>query len=338
MTTKNSATLVIAEIGVNHNGDVELAKKLIDAAKASGADVAKFQVFEAERLVTIDAPSAEYQTRNTGKEQHQLKLLQGLQLPTADFEALRHYCQEISIEFMASGFSGEDIDTIVSLGVQRLKIPSGEITNLPYLRAAASHKLPIILSTGMATLNEVQDSLVILEESGLDRSLVTVLHCTTDYPTALEDVNLLAMLTLRDELHVAVGYSDHTEGITVAPIAVGMGARVVEKHLTLDQLLPGPDHLASLEPSDFAAMVRDIRIVEKILGNGQKTPTKAEEANMLIARKSIVAARDIAAGEEFSADNLTTKRPGSGISPMEWDRVIGTKAARHFNADELIEL
>ena len=330
--------MVIAEIGVNHNGDVELAKKLIDAAKASGADVAKFQVFEAKRLVTVDAPSADYQTRNTGKDQHQLQLLQDLQLSTTDFGELKAYCEEIGIEFMASGFSIEDIETIVSLGVRRLKIPSGEITNLPYLRAAASHKLPIILSTGMATIDEVQDALVVFEESGMDRSLVTALHCTTDYPTHLEDVNLRAMLTLRDELHVAVGYSDHTEGITVAPIAVGMGARVIEKHLTLNQSLPGPDHLASLEPADFAAMVRGIRIIEKILGNGQKIPTRAEEANRLIARKSLVAARDIAAGEEFSADNLTTKRPGSGISPMEWDRMIGTKATRHYNADELIEL
>lgn len=338
MPTNHPATLVIAEIGVNHNGDVGLAKQLIDAAKASGADVAKFQVFEAERLVTVDAPSADYQTRNTGKDQHQLQLLQGLQLSTTDFEELRAYCETIGIEFMASGFSIEDIDTIVSLGVQRLKIPSGEITNLPYLRAAGSYKLPIILSTGMATIDEVQDALVVLEESGFDRSLVTVLHCTTDYPTAPDDVNLRALLTLRDELDVEVGYSDHTEGITVAPIAVGLGAGVIEKHLTLDQSLPGPDHRASLEPADFAAMVRDIRIVEKILGNGQKIPTKAEEANRLIARKSLVAAKDISAGEGFSADNLTTKRPGSGISPMQWDRVIGTKATRHFNADELIEL
>ena len=330
--------MVIAEIGVNHNGDVKLAKKLIDAAKASGADVAKFQVFEAERLVTVDAPSADYQTRNTRKDQHQLQLLQGLQLSTTDFRELRAYCEAIGIEFMASGFSTEDIDTIVSFGVQRVKIPSGEITNLPYLRAAGSLRLPIILSTGMATIDEVQDALVVLEESGLDRSFVTVLHCTTDYPTQLEGVNLLAMLTLRDELHVAIGYSDHTKGTTVSPIAVGMGARVIEKHLTLDQSLPGPDHLASLEPSDFAAMVREIRIIEKILGNGDKTPTKVEEANRLIARKSIVAARDIAAGEELSAENLTTKRPGSGISPMEWDRVIGTTATRHYNADELIEL
>ena len=338
MPTNHSATLVIAEIGVNHNGDVELAKQLIDAAKASGADVAKFQVFDAERLVTANAPSAEYQTRNTGKEQRQLQLLQGLQLSTADFKELRDNCQSKGIEFMASGFSVEDIDKIVSLGVQRLKIPSGEITNLPYLRAAASQKLPIILSTGMATIPEVKEALAVLEDSGLDRSLVTVLHCTTDYPTALEDVNLRAMLTLRDELHVAVGYSDHTEGITVPPVAVAMGARVIEKHLTLNQSLPGPDHLASLEPADFADMVRDIRIVEKILGKGQKTPTKAEEANRLIARKSLVAARDIAVGEEFSPDNLTTKRPGSGISPMEWDRVIGTIVTRHFNADEPIEL
>ena len=338
MPTTHPATLVIAEIGVNHNGDVELAKQLIDSAKAAGADVAKFQVFDAERLVTGDAPSADYQTRNTGKEQHQLQLLQDLQLSEANFHELRNYCALAGIEFMASGFSIEDIDTIVSLGVQRLKIPSGEITNLPYLRVAASHKLPIILSTGMATIDEVEDALVVFEESGLDVSLVTVLHCTTDYPTQLEDVNLQAMLTLRDELHVAVGYSDHTEGITVAPIAVGMGARVIEKHLTLDQALPGPDHLASLEPSDFANMVRDIRIVEKILGNGHKTPTKAEAANRLIARKSLVAARDIAVGDLFSADNLTTKRPGSGVSPMEWDRVIGTKATRRYNADELIEL
>ena len=330
--------MVIAEIGVNHNGDVELAKQLIDAAKASGADVAKFQVFEAERLVTVDAPSADYQIRNTGKEQHQLQLLQGLQLSKAHFEELRDYCQAIDFEFMASGFSVEDIDTIVSFGVQRLKIPSGELTNLPYLRAAGSHRLPIILSTGMATIDEVEDALVVLEASGLDRSLVTVLHCTTDYPTHIEDVNLRAMLTLRDELHVEVGYSDHTEGITVAPSAVGMGALVIEKHLTLDQSLPGPDHPASLEPADFAAMVRDIRLVEKILGNGQKSPTKAEDANRLIARKSLVAARDIPAGEEFSADNLTTKRPGFGISPMEWDKMIGAKATRHYSADELIDL
>jgi len=337
MPKSSPPCLVIAEIGVNHNGDLEMAKRLIDAAKEAGADAAKFQVFDAGRLVTGDAPSADYQIRNTGKEQQQFQLLKDLQLSTEDFSKLSDYCQAAGIEFMASGFSVEDIDIIVSLDVRRLKIPSGEITNLPYLRAAASHKLPIILSTGMATIDEVEDALIVLEDSGLERSLVTVLHCTTDYPTALEDVNLRAMLTLRDDLEVEVGYSDHTEGITVSPVAVAMGASVIEKHLTLDKSLPGPDHRASLEPSDFAAMVRDIRVVESILGAGDKRPTPAEEANRLIARKSLVASGTIAVGEKFSVDNLTTKRPGSGISPREWDRVIGTVATRHYNLDELIE-
>lgn len=337
MPTTHPATLVIAEIGVNHNGDVELAKQLIDAAKASGADVAKFQVFDAERLVTVDAPSADYQTRNTGKEQHQLQLLQDLQLSTADFGALRAYCEAIGIEFMASGFSIEDIDTIVSLGVQRLKIPSGEITNLPYLRAAGSYKLPIILSTGMATIDEVQDALVVLEESGLDKSLVTVLHCTTDYPTAPEYVNLRAMLTIEKELGTNVGYSDHSEGILVSSMAVALGAKVIEKHLTLDKNLPGPDHKASLNPTEFGEMVQGIRIVEEALGSEEKIPTEVETANRLIARKSIVASKPIEVGETFSPENVTTKRPGTGISPMEWDNIIGTLAKRNYSKDELID-
>ncbi len=338
MPSQSTTVLVIAEIGVNHNGDLDLAKKLIEAASVAGADVAKFQVFDASRLTTPDAPTADYQARNTGRDEGQLQLLENLQLSQSDFQELYEFCDRQGIEFMASGFSLEDLDIIASLGVRKLKIPSGEITNLPYLRAAGSSGLPIILSTGMATLDEVDEALNILEAAGCSREHVTVLHCTTDYPTALDDVNLRAMLTLKEELTIAVGYSDHTEGTLVSPVAVGMGAQVIEKHLTIDKSLPGPDHRASLEPSEFAEMVQQIRAVEKILGQGVKEPTDTERANQRVARKSIVAAENIGAGEDFSEKNITTKRPGSGVSPMKWDDVIGTRATRDYVKDELVEL
>lgn len=329
--------LVIAEIGVNHNGDVNLAKQLIDAAYRTGADVAKFQVFAAESLVTESAPAAEYQKRNISDDVSQYGMLKDLELSEADLQEIMRYCAQLGIEFMASGFSTEDVETIVSLGVGRLKIPSGEITNLPYLRAIAQHRLPTIMSTGMATLGEVLDAVSVLTESGLDRTQLTLLHCTTDYPAHYADVNLRVIPVLREKLNLSIGYSDHTVGTAIAGAAVALGATVIEKHLTLDRNLPGPDHRASLEPDEFSQMVNHIRAIELGLGNSEKKPTLAEEKNRLIARKSIVANRSIKRGEVLGQDNLSTKRPGSGVSPMAWDRICGQIAARDYVADELID-
>lgn len=329
--------LVIAEIGVNHNGDIKLAKQLIDAAHHSGADVAKFQVFTAQSLVTESAPAADYQKKNIGNDVSHYEMLKSLELSENNFEEIVRYCNRLGIEFMASGFSSEDVDTIVRLGARRLKIPSGEITNLPYLRKIARHGLPTVMSTGMATFKEVLEAVSALTESGLDRTQLTLLHCTTDYPTNYGDVNLRVIPVLREKLNLAIGYSDHTEGIAIAGAAVAMGATVIEKHLTLDRSLPGPDHRASLEPDEFSQMVNHIRAIELGLGGVEKKPTLAEEKNRLIARESIVANRSIARGEVLGEINLTTKRPGNGLSPMAWDRICGQIATRDYVADELID-
>jgi len=333
-----TATLIIAEAGVNHNGDLKLGKRLIDAAAQAGADLVKFQTFNAQRLATLYAPKAQYQTETTERSQSQLDMLSKLELTPQLHKALLAHCQKKAIGFFSTGFDIESVEYLAGLGLNRLKIPSGEITNLPYLRRVGSLGRPVILSTGMATLGEIESAIEILEKAGIKRSQITVLHCNTEYPTPMSDVNLKAMCTIREAFEVAVGYSDHTSGIEVPIAAVALGATVIEKHLTLDRNLLGPDHKASLEPDEFAAMVRAIRNIEAAMGDGIKRPSPSEEKNRLVVRKSLVAARPIRAGETFTEENVTVKRPGTGISPIRWDELIGRSAPRAFAADELIEI
>ena len=331
-------TLIIAEAGVNHNGDLSLARQLIDVAAEAGADMVKFQTFNADRLVTVQAKKADYQIQATGADESQHAMIRRLELTREMHEALIAHCKLRGIQFFSTGFDLESIDMLVGLGLDCFKIPSGEITNLPYLRHVGRYGKPIILSTGMATLGEIEAALEVLEQAGTLRERITVLHCNTEYPTLMADVNLRAMLTIRDAFGVAVGYSDHTRGIEVAIAAVALGATVIEKHFTLDRNLPGPDHKASLEPDELKAMVVAIRNIEQALGNGIKLPSASEAKNKATARKSLVAACAISAGEVFSETNLAVKRPGTGLSPMHWDEVLGRKAPRNFAQDELIEL
>ena len=331
-------TLIIAEAGVNHNGDLTLARRLIDVAAEAGADLVKFQTFSADRLVTVSARKADYQAQTTDAGESQHAMIRQLELTRDMHEALIAHCKSRGIQFFSSGFDQESIDMLVELGLDRFKIPSGEITNLPYLRHVGRYGKPVILSTGMATLGEIEAALDVLEQAGMSRGFITVLHCNTEYPTPMTDVNLRAMLAMRDAFGVAVGYSDHTVGIEVAIAAVALGAAVIEKHFTLDRNLPGPDHKASLEPDELSAMVAAIRNIEQALGDGIKRPSASEAKNKPIARKSLVAARTIRAGEVFSETNVTIKRPGTGLSPMRWDEVLGRKAPHDFAPDELIEL
>ncbi len=330
-------TLVIAEAGVNHNGDLQLAKKLVDAATEAGADVIKFQTFQASQLATEHAEQAVYQQKALGNSEGQLAMLKRLELQPEQHAELINYCQQQNIEFLSTAFDMSSIDLLASLTLKRWKVPSGEITNLPYLRQIGSQGQPVILSTGMANLGEIEAALAVLEQAGTSRSRITVLHCTTEYPAPAKEVNLRAMNTIAQAFGVAVGYSDHTDGIAVPIAAVAIGATVIEKHLTLDRNMLGPDHKASLEPDQFAAMVCGIRTIEEALGDGIKRPTPSEQNSLPVVRKSLVAARPIRAGELFSEVNLTAKRPGTGISPMSWDAWIGRKALRDFVADELIE-
>jgi N,N'-diacetyllegionaminate synthase len=331
-------TLIIAEAGVNHNGDINLARKLIDVATNAGADFVKFQTFNVDKLVTIHAKKAEYQNQATGEGESQHAMLHKLELTRDTHEKLIEYCKDRKIQFFSTGFDAESIDLLEELGLDRFKIPSGEITNLPYLRHVGQYGKPVILSTGMSTLDEIEMALNILEQAGTPRSRITVLHCNTEYPTPMVDVNLSAMLTIRDKFGVEVGYSDHTSGIEVAIAAVALGATVIEKHFTLDRDLPGPDHQASLEPDELKEMVIAIRNIEKAMGDGIKRPSSSEEKNKPIARKSLVAACTIRKGEIFSENNLAVKRPGTGLSPMRWEEVLGRKSLRDFLPDELIEL
>jgi N,N'-diacetyllegionaminate synthase len=331
-------TLVIAEAGVNHNGDVEAAIRLIDAAADAGADVVKFQTFVAERLVAAHAPKAAYQRNTTDAAESQRDMLRRLELSRADHESLIAHCGRRGIRFLSTAFDLESLDLLADLGADCFKVPSGELTNLPYLRRIGAFGQPLLLSTGMATLDEIAAALAVLERAGTPRVRITVLHCTTEYPTPMVEVNLRAMATIRRELDVAVGYSDHTLGIEVPIAAVALGATVIEKHFTLDRSLPGPDHQASVEPQELTAMVAAIRNVERALGDGIKRPSPAEIKNIPVARKSIVAACRIRAGEPFTPGNLTVKRPGTGVSPMCWDEIIGRTATRDFAPDELIEL
>lgn len=329
-------TLIIAEAGVNHNGEMGLAKRLIDVAATAGADVVKFQTFSAERLVTESAPKADYQTHTTGEAQSQFAMLRQLELTDEMHRALITHCESQGIGFFSTAFDIASLDYLALLGAERFKIPSGEITNLPYLRHVGAFGKPVILSTGMATLGEIEAALEALEFAGIPRHRITVLHCNTEYPTPMHDVNLRAMCSIRDAFGVAVGYSDHTTGIEVPIAAVALGATVIEKHLTLDRSLPGPDHEASLEPDEFVAMVRAIRNIEQALGDGIKRASPSEAKNKPIARKSLVAAKVIRAGELFTPENVTAKRPGTGISPMRWDEVMGRVAGRDFWVDDLI--
>lgn len=332
-------TLIIAEAGVNHNGDVGRALELVAAAAQTGADLVKFQTFVTGKSISRYAPKAAYQEEATGSAESQYEMVSKLELSPQAHAQLADECRRLGIGFFSTAFDADSLDLIVGLGVDRIKVPSGEITNLPLLRHMASKKLPVILSTGMATLQEIADAIGVFEQGGLPRDKITVLHCNTEYPTPMLDVNLSAMTSIAQAFGVDVGYSDHTMGIEVPIAAVALGASVIEKHLTLDRTLPGPDHRASLEPHEFGDMVRAIRNIEQAMsGDGIKRPSASELKNRPIARKSIVAARDIAKGETFSAANLTSKRPGTGISPMCWDRVVGQTAPRAFAVDELIEL
>lgn len=329
--------LIIAEAGVNHNGSIEMALRMVDAAAHAGADFVKFQTFKANKLVTASSRTAEYQKENCNAD-NQLEMLRGLELPEEAFRSIARQCKKSGIGFLSTPFDLESIEFLASLDMKYMKIPSGEITNLPYLRAIARTKIPVIMSTGMSTLADVENALQILYDGGYYRNDITILHCTTQYPTNYKDVNLKAMLTLREAFGVNVGYSDHTKGIEVPLAATSLGASVIEKHFTLDKSLPGPDHVASLDPDELKQMVAGIRHVAMSLGSAIKRVTSAERENITVARKSIVAAKDIKKGDIFTEDNLTVKRPGSGISPMRWDEVIGRSASRHFNTDDLIEI
>lgn len=334
-----SGTLIIAEAGVNHNGDLEMARELVRAAARAGADIVKFQTFVTEKSISRDAPKAGYQTAATGSGETQYEMVKKLELSRADHESLIAECEAAGIRFWSTAFDDESIDMLIDLGIDMLKIPSGELTNLPFLRDIGRRGLPVIMSTGMATLDEIGDALTVLEGCGLSRSDVTILHCNTEYPTPMDDVNLKAMQAIANAYGTRVGYSDHTQGIEVPIAAVALGAQVIEKHFTLDRTLPGPDHLASLEPEELTAMVAAIRNIERATaGDGIKAVSPSEADNRRIARKSIVAARAIAAGETLGPDNLAVKRPGTGLSPMRWDDVVGMQAARAYAADEPIEL
>ncbi len=327
---------IIAEAGVNHNGDLELAKQLIDVAAKAGADAVKFQTFKAKSLVSLDAPKAAYQMQTTAADESQFTMIKKLELNLDTHHLLRAHCHDRGIQFLSSPFDLESVDLLFGLGMEIFKIPSGEITNLPYLRKIGSLNKKVILSTGMSTLAEVEAAIQILYAAGLKKEQLTLLHCNTEYPTPMVDVNLRAMQTLADSFDIKVGYSDHTLGIEIPIAAVALGATVIEKHITLDNDLPGPDHRASLEPQELVAMVKAIRNLEQALGDGIKQPTPSEEKNRPIARKSIVACRQIKQGELLTDDNLTVKRPATGISPMKWDRLIGTRASKDFKADEVI--
>lgn len=328
--------IIIAEAGVNHNGSFELAKKMVDAAKEAGVDYVKFQTFNPKKLVSKYAEKAEYQKETTGSDETQLQMLQKLTLTEDNFLSLRDYCREVGIGFISTPFDLDSIAFLETFDMDFWKVPSGEVTNLPYLEAIARTKRKVVMSTGMCDMNEIQDAIEVLEKNGTTE--IILLHCNTQYPTPYEHVNLKAMNSIKDALHKEAGYSDHTQGIEVPIAAVAMGATVIEKHFTLDKNMEGPDHKASLNPSELQQMVVAIRNIEQAIGNGLKEPSSSEMANKGVARKSIVASRSIKQGEVFSEENLTTKRPGTGISPMKWYEVIGKVASRDFSEDEIIEL
>ena len=335
-----SHTLIIAEAGVNHNGSIELAKKLIDKAAEAGVDIVKFQTFKSEKLVTKTAKQADYQQKNLqgSAGDSQLAMLKKLELSVEDHYVLIEYCKKLGIRFLSTAFDFDSIDFLHSLNLGVWKIPSGEITNYPYLRKIAQYGEPVILSTGMSEMSDIAASIQVLMKFGLRKDQIIVLHCNTEYPTPFQDVNLEAMDALRKEFGVEVGYSDHTKGIEVPIAAVALGATVIEKHFTLDKNMDGPDHKASLEPDELKAMVSAIRNIEQAIGTGVKTASASEKKNIGVVRKSIVAACPIKKGDTFTEENLTVKRPGTGISPMRWEEVIGKKATKDYEEDELIAL
>lgn len=333
-------TIIIAEAGVNHNGNLNNAFALVDAAVEAGVDYVKFQTFKADKLVSANAKKADYQIENTqDKQESQLEMLKNLELSADDHEKLIAYCDTKNIKFFSTAFDLDSLAYLAKIGLNMVKIPSGEITNLPYLRRAAILFSEVILSTGMSTLTEIKDALQVFLNAGLPLEKITILHCNTEYPTPMQDVNLKAMLHIKETFKTAIGYSDHTLGIEIPIAAVALGATVIEKHFTLDKSMPGPDHAASLEPQELITMVQSIRNIEVALsGSGLKEPSKSEMKNIDIARKSIVASKIIKKGEIFTEENLTVKRPGTGISPMQWDNVIGQKATYDFHEDQLITL
>lgn len=330
------SVFIIAEAGVNHNGSVELAKKLIDVASDAGADAVKFQTFKAEHLVSKNADKADYQKQTTDAEESQFEMIKKLELDVNTHKELMAYCQTKNIMFLSTPFDHDSIELLNELGLKIFKIPSGEITNLPYLREIGKLDKKVILSTGMADMSEIEDALNVLTDAGTKKEHITVLHANTMYPTPMEDVNLKAMANIGDTFGVAYGYSDHSLGIEVPTAAVALGASVIEKHFTLDKEMAGPDHKASLEPDELKAMVRSIRNIETALGSGIKKPSPSEQPNMAVARKSIVAKCSIKKGEVLSEDNLAVKRPGNGLSPMKWDEILGTVASKDYTVDELI--
>lgn len=337
MYKKTKKTLIIAEAGVNHNGDVNLAMKMISAAAEAGADIIKFQTFSAKNLVTSKASLANYQKGSTSAR-NQFELLKKLELSKEETLVLKRHCEAKGIEFLSTGFDFESLDFLHSIGMRRFKIPSGEITNLPYLRKISAFNLPVIISTGMATLGEVEQAVEVLIANGVDRGDITILHCTTSYPAPLDEINLRSMITLGSAFDLEFGYSDHTEGIHIPIAAVAMGASIIEKHFTLDVAMEGPDQKASLEIADLFQMVNCIRDVDMAMGKSQKTVVPSESENRLIVRKSIVASSAITKGEIFTEQNITAKRPGYGLSPMMWDEVLGKKAKSNFEIDEEIRL
>ncbi len=334
----SKSVIIIAEAGVNHNGSLDLARRMVREAKRAGADYVKFQTAVPELVISTIAPKAEYQKETTGEAESQLEMCRAIHLPLSDYAGLKELCDQEGIGFMSTPFDLVSIDCLAPLGMDWWKIPSGEITNLPYLRKIAAKGGRVILSTGMAVLDEVEAAVRVLEEGGISRNDIILLHCTTQYPTPMEAVDLPAREATRPRARAGSGASAPPQGITADIAAAALGACVIEKHFTLDRTLPGPDHKASLEPDELAAMVRAVRDVEAALGSPEKTVADVERPNIEVARKSIVAARDIAEGEVFTPENITAKRPGSGISPMMWDAVVGRTAKRNFKADSLIEL
>lgn len=330
--------LIIAEAGVNHNGSIKIAKQLIDVAADAGVDYIKFQTFRTEKLVSKTAPKADYQIQNTGNDNSQYDMLKRLELSENDHRELIDYCNKKNVKFFSTAFDIDSVSFLYRLGLSQWKIPSGEITNFPYLRAIGKTRQPVILSTGMANLQEIEEAIKVLVQFGTTREEITLLHCTTEYPAPKNEVNLLAIQTLKNHFGLNVGYSDHTQGIEIPVAAVALGATVIEKHFTLSRDLEGPDHRASLEPNELKQMVQYIRNIEKALGNGIKIPSENEKKNIAIVRKSIVAARNIVQGERFTEDNITVKRPATGISPMQWENIIGKEAYKNFSQDEQIKL
>ena len=332
---KASSVYIIAEAGVNHNGSLDLAKELVKAAAEIGADAIKFQTFKAENIVTKSAQRADYQNENCADTDSQYEMIKKLELSDEEFKTLLQHSKDLKIDFLSSPFDLTSIDFLHGIGMDVFKVPSGEITNLPYLRLLAAKAKEVILSTGMSTIDEVRDALAVLENSNISK--ITLLHATTEYPCPPDEVNLLAMKSLHQKFNLDVGYSDHTQGIEIPIAAAALGAKVIEKHFTLDNSMQGPDHRASLNVEDFSSMVNAVRLIERALGDGEKAPTSSELRNIPIVRKSIVAKKRIEIGEVFSSENITTKRPGSGLNPMKnWDSILGTVSKKSYDADELI--